>query len=162
MPGHPGLVVDSSVCGVNNRCSIPERTALPSAQDVMRVYPLRNSSDSMVAFSLDIKSAHKLVVIRESDRGLLGFTLDNKIHFYKVAPFGATFSAFHWTRLGSFILRCIHFCSGGYMRDFFTSTISFSFSLRRWFFPILVQLGSAWWANRNQLIASLLNELIGE
>ena len=31
----------------------------------------------LVGFSLDIKSAHKLVVIRESDRGLLGFTLDD-------------------------------------------------------------------------------------
>ena len=85
----PRLVVDSSVCGVNNRCAIPERTTLPSAQDVMRVYPLRNTTDSMVGFSLDIKSAHKLVVIRESDRGLLGFTLDNAINCFR---------AFHWTR----------------------------------------------------------------
>jgi hypothetical protein len=105
----PRLVVDSSICGVNNRCSIPERSTLPSAQDIMRVYPLRNTADSLMGFSLDIKSAHKLVVIRESDRGLLGFTLDGAIYFYKVAPFGATFSAYHWTRLGSFILRCIHF-----------------------------------------------------
>ena len=105
----PRLVADSSGCGVNNRCSIPERTTLPSAQDIMRVYPLRNTTDSLMGFSLDIKSAHKLVVIRESDRGLLGFTLDETIYFYKVAPFGATFTAFHWTRLGSFILRCIHF-----------------------------------------------------
>ena len=99
MPGHPGLVVDFSVCGVNNRCSIPERTALPSAQDVMRVYPLRNSSDSMVAFSLDIKSAHKLVVIRESDRGLLGFTLDNKIHSTKwlhLGPLSVPFTGLVW------------------------------------------------------------------
>ena len=121
----PRLVVDSSVCGVNNRCAIPERTTLPSAQDVMRVYPLRNTTDSLVGFSLDIKSAHKLVVIQESDRGLLGFTLDNAIYFYKVAPFGATFSAFHWTRLGSFILRCLHcllwWSHGGflYVDDFF-------------------------------------------
>ena len=57
----------------------------------MRVYPLRNTADSLMGFSLDIKSAHKLVVIRESDRGLLGFTLDGVIYFYKVAPFGATF-----------------------------------------------------------------------
>ena len=82
--------------------------------------------DSLVGFSLDIKSAHKLVVIQESDRGLLGFTLDNAIYFYKVAPpFGATFSAFHWTRLGSFILRCLHcllwWSHGGflYVDDFF-------------------------------------------
>jgi len=34
----------------------------------------------------------------------LGFTLDNKIFFFKVSPFGASFSAYHWTRLGSFLL----------------------------------------------------------
>ena len=50
----PRLVVDSSICGVNSRCHIPERTTLPSAQDVMRVFPLRNTSDPLVGFSLDI------------------------------------------------------------------------------------------------------------
>eukprot|EP00435_Cladocopium_sp_Y103_P038655 s2653_g10.t1 len=80
----PRLVVDSSICGVNSRCSIPERTTLPSAQDIFRVYPLRNTDEPMMGFSLDVKSAHKLVVIRESDRGLLGFTLDGAIYFYKV------------------------------------------------------------------------------
>ena len=104
----PRLVVDSSICGLNSRCSIPERTTLPSALDVMRVYPLRETQEQLVGFSLDIKSAHKLVVIRTEERGLLGFTLDNKIYFYKVAPFGATFSAYHWTRVGSFILRFFH------------------------------------------------------
>jgi hypothetical protein len=69
---------------MNNRCNIPERTTLPSVQDLMRMFPLRNTTET-------------LVVIRESDQGLLGFTLDNELYFYKVAPFGATFSAFHWT-----------------------------------------------------------------
>ena len=102
------LVVDSSVCGVNSRCHIEERSTLPSALDVMRVYPLRRISTNMLGFSLDVKSAHKLVVIHNSDRGLLGFSLDGRIFFYKVAPFGATFSAYHWTRLGSFMLRFFH------------------------------------------------------
>ena len=104
----PRLVVDSSICGVNSRCSIPERTTLPSALDVMRVYPLRETTEPLVGLSLDIKAAHKLVVIRQTERGLLGFSLENKIYFYKVAPFGATFSAYHWTRVGSFILRFFH------------------------------------------------------
>ena len=37
----PRLVVDSSVCGVNARCRMPERTTLPTAKDVIRCYPLR-------------------------------------------------------------------------------------------------------------------------
>ena len=104
----PRLVVDSSVCGLNSQVEIPERTTLPSALDVLRVYPLRNLDDSLVGFSLDVKSAHKLVVLRKSERGLVGFSLDGAIYFYKVCPFGASFSAYHWTRLGSFILRWFH------------------------------------------------------
>ena len=102
----PRLVVDSSICGLNSQVEIPERTTLPSALDVLRVYPLRNLDESLLGFSLDVKSAHKLVVLRQSERGLVGFSLDGAIYFYKVCPFGASFSAYHWTRLGSFILRC--------------------------------------------------------
>ena len=36
------LVVDSSVCGLNGRCIIPERSTLPTAKEVLRSYPLRN------------------------------------------------------------------------------------------------------------------------
>ena len=104
----PRLVVDSSICGLNSQITIPERTTLPSALDVLRVYPLRNLDDSLLGFSLDVKSAHKLVVLRKTEQGLVGFSLDGAIYFYKVCPFGASFSAYHWTRLGSFILRWFH------------------------------------------------------
>ena len=104
----PRLVVDSSICGLNSQITIPERTTLPSALDVLRVYPLRNIDESLMGFSLDVKSAHKLVVLRKSEQGLVGFSLDNSLYFYRVCPFGASFSAYHWTRLGSFILRLFH------------------------------------------------------
>ncbi len=70
----PRLVVDSSICGLNSQITIPERTTLPSALDVLRVYPLRNFDDSLLGFSLDVKSAHKLVVLRKSEQGLVGFS----------------------------------------------------------------------------------------
>ena len=89
----PRLVVDSSICGLNSQITIPERTTIPSALDVLRVYPLRNVDDSPLGFSLDVKSAHKLVVLRKSEQGLVGFSLDGSIYFYKVCPFGASFSA---------------------------------------------------------------------
>ena len=98
----PRLVVDSSICGVNDRCVIEERATLPSAKDVMRCYPLRRCSQPLCGFSLDIKSAHKRIVVKESEQGLLGFTLQNQLYFYRVCPFGATFSAFWWQRLGGF------------------------------------------------------------
>ena len=44
----PRLVVDSSICGLNSQITIPETTTLPSALDVLRVYPLRNIDDSLI------------------------------------------------------------------------------------------------------------------
>ena len=104
----PRLVGDSPVCGENNRCTIPEHTTLPTAKDVIRCYPLCNSNHELAGFSLDIKSAHKRVCVKQQEHGLLGFTLDSKLFFYRVCPFGATFSAFWWQRLGGWILRFFH------------------------------------------------------
>ena len=96
----PRLVLDQTICGLNGRCKIPERSTLPSAKDVLRTFPIRNFSGDHMGFSLDIKSAHKRIVVREEEHGLLGFTLQGRLYFYKVAPFGATFSAAWWSRLG--------------------------------------------------------------
>ena len=104
----PRLVVDSSICGLNSRCKIPERSTLPTAKEVLRSYPLRQSSRPLAGFSLDIKSAHKRVVLHPEERGLVGFSLNQDIYFYYVTPFGATFSAAWWSRVGGWILRCLH------------------------------------------------------
>jgi hypothetical protein len=37
----PRLVLDSTICGVNPQCVMPERTTLPTIKDVVRSYPLR-------------------------------------------------------------------------------------------------------------------------
>ena len=105
----PRLVLDNTICGLNDRCHIPERSTLPSAKDVLRTFPLRNFSGDHMAFSLDIKSAHKRIVIRDEECGLLGFTLQGQLFFYRVAPFGATFSAAWLSRLGGWMLRFFHF-----------------------------------------------------
>ena len=81
---------------------------MPTAKDVIRCYPLCNSGQELAGFSLDIKSAHKRVCVKDLEHGLLGFTLDSKLFFYRVCPFGATFSAFWWQRLGGWILRVFH------------------------------------------------------
>ena len=62
----------------------------------------------VLVWTLDIKSAHKRVVIRTEEQGLLGFQIDGKLYFYRVCPFGATFSAFWWQRVGGWILRFFH------------------------------------------------------
>ena len=39
----PRLVLDSTICGVNPQSQIPEKASLPTAKDVVRSYPLRQS-----------------------------------------------------------------------------------------------------------------------
>lgn len=104
----PRLVVDLSVGGLNQKCFIPEKSSLPSAKDIVRSYPLRSSRNDQLGLSIDVKSAHKRVAIRKPERGLVGFSWQNHIYFYKVCPFGATFSAHWWSRLGGFLLRLCH------------------------------------------------------
>ena len=104
----PRLVVDSTICGLNKNCWIPEKGGLPSAKDAIRCYPLRNSSCTLWGLSIDIKSAHKLVKLRPSERGLVSFSWKGKIFVYRVCPFGASFSAHWWGRLGGCILRLMH------------------------------------------------------
>ena len=40
----PRLVVDSSVCGLNSRCVIPEKSTLPSDKELIRSFPCANCS----------------------------------------------------------------------------------------------------------------------
>ena len=103
----PRLVVDSSICGTNSSCYIPERYSLPSLTSVMHSFPLRNSNSTLAGFSLDIKAAHKTIRVRQSKQGLLGVHTADKHFFYNVCPFGATFSAYWFARLGGFITRCL-------------------------------------------------------
>ena len=46
----PRLVVDTSICGLNARCFIPERSTLPTAKEVLRSYPLRGTSETLSGF----------------------------------------------------------------------------------------------------------------
>ena len=104
----PRLVVDSSVCGLNGRCIIPERSTLPTAKEVLCSYPLRNCQKTLTGFSLDVKAAHKRVVLHPEECGLVGLSLEGRLFFYRVTPFGAVFSAFWWARLGGLLLRIFH------------------------------------------------------
>ena len=94
--------------GLNARCWIPEHSTLPSAKDLLRCWPLREHSDDLEGFSLDIKAAHKRIVLHPSEQGLVGFSLDGKLFFYRVTPFGASFSAAWWSRVGGWLLRFFH------------------------------------------------------
>ena len=104
----PRLVVDSSICGTNAACSIPERSALPTLQSILSAWPLRGLRQHIAAWSLDVKAAHKSIRVRRSEQGLLGVRVGNTFFFYSVCPFGAAFSAYWFARLGAFLVRTLH------------------------------------------------------
>ena len=107
----PRLVLDSTVCGVNPQSRIPEKASLPTAKDVVRAYPLRNSNRQLSGVSFDVKSAHKQMAVHPKYRGLLCFRFQGRIYYYKVCPFGAVVSAHFWSRLGGAFQRLFHrFC----------------------------------------------------
>ena len=58
--------------------------------------------------SIDIKAAHKRMLIREDERGSLLFKFDNRIFAYRSAHFGAKTSTWHWGRVSGAVLRLLH------------------------------------------------------
>ena len=86
------LVIDNSVCNTNQNCTAQEQFSLPSLQDIQAAYPLREDSEPVAGFSLDVKGAHKTALVRESDRGLLGQRQQERLFFDRVCPFGAIVS----------------------------------------------------------------------
>ncbi|CAE7204615.1 unnamed protein product [Symbiodinium sp. CCMP2592] len=102
------LVIDNSICNTNQNCQVPEQFSLPSLQDIQSAYPPREDEEPISGFSLDVKGAHKTSLVREKDRGLLGLRQQERLFFYRVCPFGATFSSHWFARLGGFFVRCLH------------------------------------------------------
>ena len=105
---NPRLTVDATVSGVNQGCVIPERYNLPGLGDLQAGYPLRGRQTEISSFSLDIKAAHKSLLMRERDRGLAGITFQGRTFFYRVMPFGMSCSAYWWQRLSAFFIRTWH------------------------------------------------------
>ena len=107
----PRLVLDSTVCGVNPQCVMPEKATLPTIRDVQRSFPLRGKPCGLAGASFDVRSAHKRIAVHPKYRGHLCFQFQSQLFYYRVCPFGAVFSAHFWARLGGIFLRLFHrFC----------------------------------------------------
>ena len=63
--------LDSTVCGVNPKCAIPERISLPMASDVRLAFLPEDTRSSFVGASFDFKAAHKQIQVHPSEHGLL-------------------------------------------------------------------------------------------
>ena len=54
-----------------------------------------------MAFTLDVKGAHKRVRVLDEEQGLLLFRWMERLMYYVVCHFGAAFSDWHWSPSGS-------------------------------------------------------------
>ena len=107
-PGRaPRLIMDSTVAGVNPAAVIEEKVFLPSIRDV--VDTTDPADPPALGFSMDVSKAHKRVLVKEDQWGLLLFGLSGKLYHYISCHFGATFSAYWWGRVGSALHRLLHF-----------------------------------------------------
>ena len=102
------LVLDNSVAGTNSQCHVPEKQCFPNIQDVSHCFPLRESSERQMGICIDVKQAHKRCRIKNSEQGLLGFTWQDELYFFRCCPFGAVFSQHWWGRVGGCALRLLH------------------------------------------------------
>ena len=107
-PGRPPrLVVDSSVSGVTSNTHLPNRSANPSLMDVRRSVPISDSLDQLVALVLDVAKAHRRMLIRPADRGLLCFRHAGRLYQSITLNFGARVSSFFWARCAGLLMRLL-------------------------------------------------------
>ena len=104
----PRLVVDSSVSGVTSNTALPNRSSNPTLADVFNSMPIFDSAERLVALVLDVAKAHRRILIRSADRGLLCFRHRQKLYQCLTLNFGARVSSFYWARAAGLLVRLIH------------------------------------------------------
>ena len=103
----PRLIGDGTVSGTKDASKIPEKVHLPNLEAVQR-FLSRNQGQDWTALSFDVRGAHKLVKVAEGQQGYSCFIFDNRWFHYNCCYFGARWSAYWFSRVGSFILRHLH------------------------------------------------------
>lgn len=63
------LVYDATISGVNPKVVLPERTELPGIQDLMGILASDIVGEKVVGVKIDIKSAFKRIMPRQSEYG---------------------------------------------------------------------------------------------
>ena len=69
----PRLVVDSSVSNVTVNTVLPNHMLLPRISDVMACTPREMAQQQVLQLTLDVSKAHRCILLRPCDRGLLCF-----------------------------------------------------------------------------------------
>ncbi|CAE7307255.1 unnamed protein product [Symbiodinium sp. CCMP2592] len=104
----PRLTVDSSVSGVTAACQIPNHMLLPRISDVEDCAPSCLGRQPWITVSLDVRKAHRMVMVEHCDQALLAFTFEGRVFTSSTLNFGARASAFWWARVGGALIRLSH------------------------------------------------------
>ncbi|CAE7737362.1 LRRC45 [Symbiodinium sp. KB8] len=104
----PRLVVDSSVSGVTAHTHLPNKSANPTITGLRRCLPCRTSLERLFALILDVSKAHRRILIRPSDRGLLCFFHRRRLYQCLTLNFGARASGYYWARVAGLLSRLLH------------------------------------------------------
>ena len=102
------LVVDSSISGVTSSCQIPNHMLNPRLCDIAACAPEQVPSEPWVGVSLDVRKAHRRVLLAWVDRALLAFSFLGRFFVSNNLNFGARASAFWWGRIAGMLMRLSH------------------------------------------------------
>ena len=96
---------------LNNSIRIEDRPEVPGPAEVLELVRMaKESGESVFCICADISHAHRRVLIRASDWGLLGCrakTGDATLWLNKVGTFGVSSAAYWWTRLFGCVGRLV-------------------------------------------------------
>ena len=102
------LVVDSSISGVTGSCQIPNHMLNPRLCDIAACAPEQVPSEPWVGVSLDVRKAHRRVLLAWADRALVAFSFLGRFFISNNLNFGARASAFWWGRIAGMLMRLSH------------------------------------------------------
>ena len=116
------LIGDSRASGASPAAQFSERAEVPSlfhfsaALDRFAEWSYKQgkgakpiaSAEDWCLFSIDIKGAHKSVRTHPEDVGLAVFQVEGEHFAYVNNHFGASWSAYWWSRLSALLLRVMH------------------------------------------------------
>ena len=104
----PRLTGDGTVSGANPACRILEKVRLPTLESIQRFLSSSAVGQRWAAFSFDVRGAHKLVRVRESEQGLSCFVVKGRWFVYRSCYFGCSWAAYWFSRVGAFVVRQTH------------------------------------------------------
>lgn len=108
--GHkPRLVGDGNISGTKAASQIGEKVRLPHLENVQQSpEPPAPDEQQWVAWSWDVRGAHKLVPVRFEEQGFSCCVYNGQWYVYRCCYFGCKWAAYWFSRVGSFLLRHLH------------------------------------------------------